>query len=309
MKRRDFLKAGCYGAALFTFSGLTLPLARRANAATLALTAQQVIKPMVDNASVPMWQFVSATGGPGDLPSGISLVAGEAVTVTLTNNLPLAINFVIPGVLSNTPLCQPGATQTYTFTAPDAGSYMYYDGANGEIGRAMGLSGPLVVLPADGSNVLYPGGPAFDQQYTLTINEIDTRLNAAVAGGGTYDMANYEPNYFFVNGLSYPDSATDADTRVVMTVGQRILLRMINTGLIYNSMHFHGYHVLVSARNRIPETAVIDKDTVLVAIDECVDVILPVTQAGEYELHNHFLPAVTANGVYSNGAVVMMVAA
>lgn len=308
MKRRDFLKAGCYSAAFFSFSGLLVPLQRDAKAATVAaqLTARAVTKTLVDNTTVSIWQFTDLAGGPGALPSGLTARSGDTVIITLTNTLARPVNIVIPGALTNTPPCAPGATLTYTFIAPDPGSYAFYDDVNGEIGRAMGLSGPFIVLPADGSNVLYPGGPAFNRQYTLTLNELDTRLNTAIAAGQTYDMANYEPNYFFVNGLSFPPSIVDPDTHVIMTVGEQIALRIINAGLIFNPVHFHGYHVNVASRNRVPETAVINKDTVLIQQGECVDIILPVTQAGEYEVHSHYLPANTANGIYSNGAIIML---
>jgi hypothetical protein len=67
--------------------------------------------------------------------------------------------------------------------------------------------------------------------------------------------------------------------------------------------------VEVATRNREPETVVVDKDTVLVDLEECVDVILPVTQPGAFPLHTHFVPGVTANGVYVNphgGALIIM---
>ncbi len=91
--------------------------------------------------------------------------------------------------------------------------------------------------------------------------------------------------------------------------GEEVAIRLINAGLITYPMHFHGYHVRVASRDRVPETAVVDKDTVLVGLNECVDVILPVTQAGVYPIHSHYVPAVTANGVYVNpygGGLVVM---
>jgi FtsP/CotA-like multicopper oxidase with cupredoxin domain len=177
---------------------------------------------------------------------------------------------------------------------------MYFDGFNGETSRAMGLSGPLVVMPADGSNSLYSGGPAFDRQYTLVLNELDDRLNEAVYNGRPYDMADYEPNYFFVNSLSYPNTAYDEESPMQLRVDENVAIRFINTGLIASPQHFHGYHVNVASRNRVPETSVIEKDTVVVNVGECVDVTLPVSQPGVYPLHTHFVPGVTANGVYLN---------
>ncbi len=316
MKRRDFLKAGMLGAAGFAFSGLTLMAPRRTDAAnevSVDFVAEGVFKPMMDGTDIYVWQFKDPkSSGPGDLTSGLLVQEGDTVNVTVTNKLDRPINFVIPGVKNlEGPWAVPknGAPGYYSFKAPPAGSYMYYDDLNDDIGRAMGLSGPLVVMPADGSNALYSTGPAFDRQYTLVLNELDDRLNKAIYNGEPYNMDNYEPNYFFANGLSYPETAKDDDTLVAMKVGEDVAMRLINTGMITSPMHFHGYHVEVAGRNRMPETAVIDKDTVFVDVGECVDVILPVKQPGAYPLHTHFVPGVTANGTYLNpygGALIVM---
>jgi FtsP/CotA-like multicopper oxidase with cupredoxin domain len=313
MKRREFLKAGLTGAAAFTLSGLTLMRPRRTDAAgvvDVTLVAESDLKIMIDGTAIYVWQFTDPAGsGPGELTSGVLVQEGDTVNVTVENHLYLPINFVVPGVWEDSPSVLPGNSRTYSFTAPAAGSYLYYDNFNGKTGRAMGLSGPMVVMPADGSQTLYSNGPGFDRQYTLVLNELDDRLNQAVYNGQAYDMADYEPNYFFVNGLSYPETATDDDTLVAMSLAEKVAIRFINTGLIISSQHFHGYHVNVASRNLEPEISVIEKDTVAIHVGECVDVILPVTQTGVYPLHTHFVPGVTANGVYVNpygGALIVM---
>lgn len=313
MKRRDFLKTGIAGAAAFTLSGLTFMAPSRTDATAavdVTLAAESGFKTMIDGTDIYVWQFNDpVSSGPGELASGLLVQEGETVNVTIENNLFLPINFVIPGVLNDSPVVLPGDSYTYTFTAPVAGSYMYFDDFNGPLSRALGLSGPLVVMPVDGSSSLYSGGPTFDRQYTLVLNELDDRLNRAVYNGQSYDMADYEPNYFFVNGLSYPGTAKDDGTLVAMSVGENVAIRFINTGLIISPQHFHGYHVYVDSRNRVPETKIIEKDTVVVHVGECVDVVLPVTQPGIYPLHTHFVPGVTANGVYVNpfgGALIVM---
>ncbi|MEX1309509.1 MAG: multicopper oxidase domain-containing protein [Candidatus Sulfomarinibacteraceae bacterium] len=312
MDRREFIKQSTLTAAAFGMSGLTTLVPRDAQAAAVdvSFAAEGVVKSMIDGTSIFTWQFRDLSGfGPGGLSSGLVVMEGDAVDITVYNDLDRSINLEVPGVLEGTPVVAPGGSRIYSFTAPPAGSYFYHDAANGEIGRAMGLAGPLIVMPADGSNRLYAGGPVFDRQYTLVLHELDDRLNSAVSAGGTYDMTNYEPNYFFVNGLSYPNTAGDGDTLVAMNVGEQVALRFVNTGVITNPMHFHGYHVDVATRDRIPETTVIAKDTVLVKVGECVDVILSCNQPGAYPLHTHYVPGVTANGVYVNpygGALIVM---
>ena len=314
MKRREFLKAGgagLAGTAVFALSGLTMLAPREAHAASVVnidLTAEGTTKTLVDDVAVFVWQFNDAVGsGPGALTSGLLVQEGDMVNVTVTNQLDRNIRFSITGVsMSTTSPVDVGNTRTYSFTAPAAGSYMYTDDFNGELGRAMGLAGPMVVMPANGSNTLYNGGPGFDRQYTMFMSELDDRLNAAIKAGGNYDMDNYEPNYYFANGLSYPDTTADGDTLIAMNVGENVAVRFINGGAITYPMHFHGYHVNVATRNRVIETTAIEKDSVQVERDECVDVILPVAQAGMFPLHTHYVPGVTANGSYANGGLIIM---
>lgn len=314
MKRRSFLQVGVASAAAFTVSGLTLSTQRAfAAAVSVNFVAEAATKTLGAGVTATLWQFRDTTTagakGPGALTAGLRINAGDVVTVNLTNNLTRPVGFVIPGItISPATATAPGATQAYSFTAQDAGSYVFLDSESDLLGRAMGLAGPLVVMPADGSLRLTAGAPLFNTQYTLFLSEMDTRLNTAVAGGGAgaTELANYAPDYYFVNGLSYPATETNVDTAVALTVGQQTALRFINGGLHINAMHFHGYHVAVTLRNRVTETVVVDKDTVAVDVTECVDVMLAVNQAGKYELHNHYLPAVTGNGVYPNGAMIMM---
>ena len=309
MKRREFIKSGLMGTTAFAFSGLTALAPRDAQAATINvnLTAEGRYKTLINGTSIYVWQYNQSGGsGPGALTSGLVVNEGDTVNVTLTNNLDRSINFVIPGLLTGTASVSPGNTRSYSFTANNAGSYFYTDDRNGEIARAMGLAAPLVV---NAGNRLYSGGPGFDRQYTLVLHEADDRLNNAIEAGGSYNMNNYEPNYFFVNGNSYPDTANDGDTVVSMNTGEDVAIRFINTGCITNPMHFHGYHVNVASRNRSPVTNMGEKDTVLVNIGECVDIILPVVQSGAFPLHTHFVPGVTANGTYANGALIIMSAA
>jgi len=311
MDRREFIRRSSLAVSAFGLSGLTTWVPRSAGAATVevGLVAESVVKTMPDGTQVVSWQYRDLAGaGPGALGSGLIALEGDAVDITLTNDLDRSVNVAIPGVLDGMPVA-PGGTRTYSFVAPAAGSYPFFDAANGAIGRAMGLAGPLVVMPADGSSRLYVGGPSFDRQVTLVLHELDDRLNQAVAAGGGYSIDDYEPNYFFVNGLSYPSTGSDADTLVEMSVGQDVAIRFVNAGLIASPMHFHGYHVDVATRDRVPETAVVEKDTVLVRPAECVDVILRCSQPGVFPLHTHFVPGVTANGVYVNpygGALVIM---
>lgn len=316
MQRRNFLKASVASAAYFSVSGLTLALPQRAEAALVSinLVAEAVQKTVATpatgataNVNVTVWQFRDTTApGPGRLASGMQVRVGDVVTVSLTNSLNRPINFVVPGLLETSPAVAPGASATYTLKPTAAGSYFYTDNLNGQLGRAMGLAGPLVVLPRGTANSIFANGIPFTKQYTLLLGDLDSRLNTAIAAGGTFDMATYEPNYFFINGLSYPLTTSDPSTFLNMTLNESVAIRFINAGLIYYPMHFHGYHVDVTLRNRVNEARVVSKDSVQVLVGECVDTLLQVNQVGDYPVHSHYLPSVTANGIYPYGNMLLM---
>ena len=310
--RRNILKAGVASSAFFSLAGLTV-FSSRAKAATITynFVAETYTKTLVDDSTIYAWRFRDTDGntGPGDLLARIIAQEGDTIVINLTNNLDTAIKFDIPGALENQSLLSANSSTTFNFSAPSAGSYLFRDNIVEEYSQALGLMGPMVIMPNNGTQSLYAGGPTFDRQYTLLINDFDDRMNADVASGVSYNLDNFEPNYYFVNGLSYPDTSTDPDTKVSMLLGEDVAIRFINGGLLTHSMHFHGYHVRVIRRNRIPETDIIDKDTVVVNPGECVDIILPVTQIGKFPLHTHYIPAVTFNGAYVNpvgGALLIL---
>jgi len=321
MDRRDFLKAGLGGfTSYFLTAGLSLSIPNRAEAAIVEynISAEESLKPVQGLTEILTWQYVDALAPTlGNLQSHITVFEGDTVIVNLTNNLPThSIDFNVPGLFSSTLAVAPGQTQTYEFIATQAGSYGFYDTANAGLGRAMGLAGPLVVLPLDNANALYTAAlpeHQFDRQYVLMFQEMDSRINNAIAAGLPVDMNSFQPDFFFVNGLMYPDTVYSApdvidDNKVIlMAANENVALRFINGGLIYYPMHFHGYHTNVVLRNRSLEQFVVEKDTVLVKVDECVDTILPVgSQLGLYPLHTHYVPGVTTNGSYAGGGLLMM---
>ncbi|MEM9555007.1 MAG: multicopper oxidase domain-containing protein [Acidobacteriota bacterium] len=323
VSRRRLLQGGLAGAA-----ALTLPLWARnfvvRGGAAPAFTASPVAKTLADGSTIPTWQLVDAGGsGLGALPSALVVDEGDSVSLELTNGLAENVDLVVPGVTSGPPTwVTPGGSRTVTFTAPTAGTYLAHGitplDPTGEVCRAMGLATPLVVRPPGEPRRLYSGGPRFDREYTLMYQDFDDRLNAAVDAGdsGSYDMANYEPNFFIVNGLGFPDTLQSGSTRLSMVVGDAVALRFLVAGQVTYPMHFHGYHADVEARREegglsAPETAVRSKDTVQVEIGASADVILNVDQPGVFPLHSHYVPAVTFDGIYldPHGGSLLMLAA
>ncbi len=319
MKRRDFLKIGSAGLAgsLLGGAGL-LSWTPRASAATIDrsfyVTEGTITQP--DGSDVYFRGF-SASGTGLNVP-GSSLVVqeGDTLRITVINTLDVDTSFVIDGLVDSGPI-GPGQTRTVEFTVDQAGSYLYHDGLNAPYNRLLGLHGGLAVMPAGSSNELYPGSPTFVQQYLWLINEVDPVWHADLARRRNPTTA-FEPRYFTINGRSmrvpghpdYANPAVDAgyatDTRLVGSLGDRTLVRILNAGLCIHSVHFHANHVEWLATNGQPRPDVWLKDSLRLPADKGgIDVIYPFeappdawppVSTGHYPMHFHDEMTQTAGG-------------
>jgi hypothetical protein len=122
----------------------------------------------------------------------------------------------------------------------------------------MGLYGALVVRPAGAPSRAYGPGTAFDKDAVLLTSEIDPALNTS-ADPAAFDMRNYRPHYFLINGRAYPDT-----TAITSVGGEDVLLRYVNAGITYHSMGVLGVdqqrvvgidgHALGDARRYVADT-------------------------------------------------------
>src|SRR5690606_7485492 len=78
---------------------------------------------------------------------------GSIVTVVVKNTRPEAHGFVIGGIPASRLTIPAGATSQVSFTAPQAGTYLYHDDTHvsRHLYRLLGLHGALVVHPANGA--------------------------------------------------------------------------------------------------------------------------------------------------------------
>ena len=197
------------------------------------------------------------------------------------------------------------------------GSYLYYDGINAPYNRLVGLHGGFAVMPAGSRNELYSGSPTFVQQYVWVMNEVDPAWNDRVRRNRRPNTA-YTPRYFTINGRNmrvpghpdYGNTAVDAgyapDTRLVGSIGDRTLVRILNAGMATHSLHFHANHVEWLTRNREIRPDVWRKDTLMLPNNlGSLDVIFPFepppdawppVSTGHYPMHMHDEMTQTAGG-------------
>ncbi len=113
-------------------------------------------------------------------------------------------------------------------------------------------------------------GWKYDKDYVLLESEIGPAQHVAEELSGDYNPVDYHPTYWFLNGLSFPNtihvglpgatgwedwiaahpgydpfitgSVSKTHKGTAVTRGEKVLIRMINMGYETQPMHMHGFH-------------------------------------------------------------------
>ena len=258
---------------------------------TFSLTAQAGYVSLPDGTTAYMWSY-SEAGAPFQHPGPVLCAnEGETVTVVLGNALPAAdVSIVFPGqedVLANGAPAQPqfdaggeltsltnvaarnGGSVTYAFVASRPGTFLYESGTAPHQQVRMGLFGALVVRPARGATFAFGRADsefAAGEEFMVLLSEIDPIQHQAVERGLPFDMRNYHPRYWFVNGRGFPDSVADNGATWLPTQPYGALarihpkppgtlpgmIRYLNVGTEDFPFHPHGNNGLVIGRDGNP---------------------------------------------------------
>jgi len=226
----------------------------------------------------------------------IELRQGDRVRIYVTNHLPESTSvhwhgLVVPNGMdgpaevTQAPI-QPGATFTYTFDVTQAGTFFYHSHDNPDRQQALGEYGALIVEPAE---------PSVDAAYKYNYDMPIQLQEWLVREGWTFPamlMDGALPNFFTINGKSYPATPT-----LEMRVGEKVRFRFIGTNNNFvHPMHIHGgpFTIIETDGNPVPSSARLQKDTVNVGPGERYDVIWEARQPGKWLLHCH-IPHHTTN--------------
>lgn len=281
---------------------------------TFDLCASDGMITLPDSTMVPVWGFVDTGGGactpglvaslPGPVLQGIT--AGDSVTINLTNALAVPTSILIPGQNVSasgfagtfTSEAPAGGTATYSFTA-QAGTYLYESGTDPSRQIAMGLYGALIVDPATPGQAYAGAGSAYDTQAVLLLSEIDPALNANPGG---FDMLNYHPTYWLINGVAYPDTSP-----IVANPGERVLLRYLNAGFLHPSMALLGGYQRVIAKEAFELINPFDVVAETIPAGTTADMIVDTTGLGEMSLALYNRNMYVTNGdAYPGGMLTFL---
>ncbi len=249
-------------------------LVKSALAVEFFLRADKTVKrvPGADE-PIPMWGFAldssfGAEDGEVSVPGPrLYLPPGDNnLIIHLDNNLPVPVSLVIPGQITEMhPTFVDGRVMSFTYETPPGndqpvdyvwndfknGAFIYQSGTNPAVQIQMGLYG-VVVSDAGQNNVYGVDDSSFDKEITLVFSEIDPEFNKAVAnnqygpGKKIESAIDFDPKFFLINGEPFSPSNISLGS---VTQGEKVLVRLLNAGLVTHVPLFYGTYVRLIAED------------------------------------------------------------
>ncbi len=287
-------------AATESQGALPLSYALDGDVKVFALTARPVRWKLTGDVTMTAWTYNGTIPGPM-----IRVTEGDKVRVTVKNELPEATSIhwhgiPVPNAMDGVPpftqtAIETGQSFTYEFTASPAGSFMYHSHVETDKQIPLGLYAPFIIEPKDASTA------RLSVDKVLMLSEV--RIGADGKTYAAMPMAGAEPNYFTINGKSFPDTE-----KIQVKRGEVVRLRLENVGQLTHPMHLHGsfFKVVATDGNPVPEGAQLTKDTIAVNPGERYDVEFVADNPGTWVLHCHVLHHVTNDNVEPGGLITVI---
>ena len=266
-----------------------LPFTMDAGVKVFQLTASVIRWSILPGVAVDAYAYNNQIPGPR-----IHIRQGDRVRIRVRNELPEGTTvhwhgLILPNAMDGPseitqPPIPPGGFFDYEFTANQHGSYFYHPHAEPDRSQALGLYGALIIDPAAAAEEV-----SADHEYVMQLQEWLWREGLTFPA---MPMDGMQPNYFTINGKSYPSTET-----IRMKLGETLKVRFIgtNNGFIH-PMHIHGGPFEVVARDgeTLAKSARYLADTVNVGPGQRYDVIWPARERGKWLIHCH-IPHHTSN--------------
>ncbi len=182
-----------------------------------------------------------------------------------------------------------GETFIYEFDVHQEGTYFLHPHV--AMQEAIGMVIPLVIHPRVSHN------PVVDKDFVLVTQQFSVLPNATVPNTGAMDW-----NFLTINGRSGPYT-----TPLICRLGERVRLRFINFSTLHqHPMHLHGHTFWITGTEggRIPESAWIPANNVIVGVAQCRDVEFIANNPGDWVLHCHMFHHMMNHMVSQVGPII-----
>lgn len=240
------------------------------------LVAEPVRREFLPDRPFDVWGYNGSMPGPT-----IEVQQGDRVRFVVENRLPEITSMHwhglelpvemdgVPGVTQD-PI-PPGGTFTYEFDVHQAGTFFYH--SHMPMQEMMGMLGLFIIHPRD------PWRPRVDKDFGLMFQEWAILPNNTVP-----NSMSMEFNWLTVNGKAGPDT-----TPLIVRLGDRVRIRMVNLGMDHHPIHLHGntFTVTGTEAGRAPESSWRPENTVLLGVAQARDVEFEARYPGDWMLHCH----------------------
>lgn len=240
------------------------------------LIAEPVRTTFLPGRVVDAWGFNGSMPGPT-----IEALEGDRVRIIVENRLPelfaphwhgLEVPHDMDGVpgLSQDPI-KPGERYTYEFTLKQNGTFFYH--SHMAMQEMMGMIGLFIIHPRTAHQ------PRVDRDFGLIFQEWSILPNNTVPN--TLAM---EFNWLTINGRAGP-----ATTPMIVKIGERVRLRMVNLGMDHHPIHLHGNQFVLTGTEagRIPASHRVPENTLLLGVAQARDVEFEAKHEGDWMVHCH----------------------
>jgi FtsP/CotA-like multicopper oxidase with cupredoxin domain len=245
-------------------------------------------------------RWVDAWGFNGSVPGPIIEVnEGDRVRFIVTNKLPEPFSMHWHGVevpnnmdgmpgISQDPI-PPGSTFVYEYTVHQNGTFFYH--SHMAMQEMMGLIGLLIFHPRRAHT------PHVHRDFGLILQGWALLPNNTIPNSLAMEF-----NWLTINGKAGP-----ATTPMLVKLGERVRIRIVNLGMDHHPMHIHGHQFYVTGTEggRIRTTAVEPANTVLVGVAQARDIEFVADNPGDWHFHCH-LPHHMMNQMASMVGPLMM---
>jgi FtsP/CotA-like multicopper oxidase with cupredoxin domain len=240
------------------------------------------------------WGFNGSIPGPT-----IQVTEGDHVRLTVENHLPEPFSMhwhglEIPNAMDGMPgisqdAIPPGGRFVYEFTLKQNGTFFYH--SHMAMQEMMGLIGMFIIHPRRGHT------PRVDRDFGIVLQEWALLPNNTIPNSLAMEF-----NWLTLNGKAGP-----ATTPLIVKVGERVRIRLVNLGMDHHPMHLHGHQFYVTGTEggRIKSTVIIPENTVLVGVAQARDIEFVADNPGDWHFHCH-LPHHMMNQMVSMVGPAMM---
>jgi manganese oxidase len=258
------------------------------------IRVEHVRTQLIPGRAMDGWGFNGSIPGPT-----IQVTEGDRVRLNVENRLPEPFSMhwhglEIPNEMDGMPgisqdAIPPNGRFTYEFTLKQNGTFFYH--SHMAMQEMMGLIGLFIIHPRRAHT------PRVDRDFGLILQEWALLPNNTIPNSLAMEF-----NWLTINGKAGP-----ATTPLIVKLGERVRIRIVNLGMDHHPMHMHGHQFYVTGTEagRIRTTAVVPENTVLVGVAQARDIEFVADNPGDWHFHCH-LPHHMMNQMASMVGPLMM---